>query len=150
MFTRNATENTVVMINKEVNSLVPKWSKGKLEVIDRGQDTQAQVMFSIVSTSYIQSTIFFGYTSFYFTFTTDNMSIVQACNVLRAICLVSSLFGLKIPDSKLKKDRFNPTYLDSSFKIQKELLESQDPRFKIFNFESSILGFKKLFMDLES
>ena len=32
-----------------------KWVKEKLEIIDRGQDIQAQVMFSIMSTCYIQS-----------------------------------------------------------------------------------------------
>ena len=55
MLTRNDTENSVVIINKEVNSLQKIWAKEKLEIIDRGQDTQAQVMFSPVSASYIQS-----------------------------------------------------------------------------------------------
>ena len=50
VFTKNATENTVVMMNKEVNKILPKWVKEKLEISDRGQDIQAQVMFSIIST----------------------------------------------------------------------------------------------------
>ena len=33
----------MVIISKEVNSLVPKWLEEKLEIIDIGQDTQAQV-----------------------------------------------------------------------------------------------------------
>ena len=52
---KNATENIVVMINKEVNKFLPKWLKEKLEIIDRGQDIHAQVIFSIISTCYIQS-----------------------------------------------------------------------------------------------
>ena len=54
MLTRNDTENSVVIINKEVNSLQKIWAKEKLEIIDRGQDTQAHVMFSIMSAPYIQ------------------------------------------------------------------------------------------------
>ena len=52
---KNATENIVVMINKEVNKFLPKWLKEKLEIIDRGQDIHAHVIFSIISTCYIQS-----------------------------------------------------------------------------------------------
>ena len=64
---KNATENTA-MINKEVNRFLPKWVKEKIEIIDRGQDIQAKVMFRIISTCYINS-INFGYKSFYSTFT---------------------------------------------------------------------------------
>ena len=55
VFIKNATENTVVVINKEVKTFLPKWVKEKLEIIDIGQDTQAQVMLSKLSTCYIQS-----------------------------------------------------------------------------------------------
>ena len=55
VFTKNATENTVVMIKKAVNKFLSKWVEEKLEIIDRGQDIQAQVMFSIISTCYIQA-----------------------------------------------------------------------------------------------
>ena len=45
--TKNATGNTIVIKIKEVNSLLPKRAKEKLEIIDIpvGQDTQAQVIF---------------------------------------------------------------------------------------------------------
>ena len=56
------------MINKEVNRFLPKWVKEKIEIIDRGQDIQAKVLFRIISTCYINS-INFGYKSFYSTFT---------------------------------------------------------------------------------
>ena len=36
------------MINKESNSELPKWVKETKEIIDIGQDDQAQVIFSIV------------------------------------------------------------------------------------------------------
>ena len=45
---KNATDNTVVVTNKESNSLLPKWVKETIEIIDIGQDDQAQVIFSIV------------------------------------------------------------------------------------------------------
>ena len=48
MLTKNATHNTAIMIRKEVASLLPTWAKGKLEIINIGQDKQAQVMFSII------------------------------------------------------------------------------------------------------
>ena len=48
MFTKNATDNAVVMINKELNSLLPKWVEEKNRNIDLGQDNQAQVVFSII------------------------------------------------------------------------------------------------------
>ena len=33
VFTTKATDNTVVMINKELNSLLPKWVEEKLEIL---------------------------------------------------------------------------------------------------------------------
>ena len=48
------------MTNEEVNTLLPKWAKEKLEMIDIGQDTRALVIFSIVSSPDIQS-LNFGY-----------------------------------------------------------------------------------------
>ena len=33
VFTENATDNAVVMINKELNSLLPKWVEEKIEIL---------------------------------------------------------------------------------------------------------------------
>ena len=33
VFTKNATDNSVVMTNKELNSLLPKWVEEKLEIL---------------------------------------------------------------------------------------------------------------------
>ena len=49
---KNAAEKTVAMINKEVSILLPKCVKEKLDLIDIGHDTQAQVMFSIATYFY--------------------------------------------------------------------------------------------------
>ena len=57
------------------------------------------------------------------------MSMVQACTILRAIFFVLSLFGHKIQDSRLKKYLFNPTSLDSSFKIQKKFPKAEKARY---------------------
>ena len=69
VFTKNATDNAVVMINKELNSLLPKWVEEKNRNIDLGQDNQAQVVFSIIISNLILQLIKFRYESFNFTFT---------------------------------------------------------------------------------
>ena len=62
-------------------------------------------------------------------------------DVAREACL-----GSKIQDSRSRSNFLNPRIQDSRLKIQdwKKLLESQDPRFKIQDLETTswILGFK--------
>ena len=101
VFTKNATDNSVVMTNKELNSLLPKWVEEQLEMIDLGQDNEAQVVFSIVVSNLNLHLIKFRYESWNFTFTHNILSSVQACNVLIVICLFFNLFGFKIQDSRL-------------------------------------------------
>ena len=60
------------MINKESNGLLPKWVKETIEIIDIGQDDQAQVMFSVViSNLSLQPTN--TYESFYYILATNTI-----------------------------------------------------------------------------